>query len=66
MYEFIQQNAGSIAVGVMLLTVVAVIVVHMILDKRSGKCSCGGNCGSCGGCGHCSGDESKSKVKPQK
>lgn len=51
MLEFIQQNAGSIAVGTMLLAVVVVIVVNMIRDKRSGKSSCGGDCAHCGGCG---------------
>lgn len=68
MLDFIQQNAGSIAVGVMLLAAVAVIIVHLILDKRSGKCSCGGNCGACGACGHCTGcnDNDKNKTKPQK
>lgn len=66
MLEFIQQNAGSIAVGVMLLAAVAVIIVHMILDKRSGKCSCGGNCGGCGNCGHCTNGNNKNEIKPQK
>lgn len=51
MLEFIQQNAGSIAVGVMLFTVIAVIAVKMFLDKRSGKGSCGGDCAHCGCCG---------------
>ncbi len=50
MAEFIQQNAGSIAVGVMLLAVVAVIVIKMIRDKRAGKSSCGCGCEHCSGC----------------
>lgn len=66
MLGFIQQNAGSIAVGAMLLAAVAVIIVHMILDKRSGKCSCGGNCGGCGNCGHCTNGNNKNEIKPQK
>lgn len=51
MLDFVQQNAGSIAVGAMLLIVVAVIVLNMVRDKRAGKSSCGGDCAHCHGCG---------------
>ena len=40
-----------IVLGILLL-VVGAIVRSLIMDKRAGKSSCGGNCGSCGGaCG---------------
>ncbi len=52
MLDFIQQNAGSIAVGAMLLAVIAVIVLNMIRDKRAGKKSCGGDCAHCSRCGN--------------
>ncbi len=52
MLDFIQQNAGSIAVGAMLLIVIAMIVLNMLHDKRAGKSSCGGDCAHCRGCGN--------------
>lgn len=51
MTEFIQQYAGSFAVGAVLLVIVAAIVVKMIRDKMAGKSSCGGDCSHCCGCG---------------
>lgn len=52
MAEFIQQYAGSVAVGAVVIIIVAAIVVKMVKDKRSGKSSCGGDCSQChGGCG---------------
>ena len=48
MFEFIQQNLGSIVVGAILLTIIAAAVIKMIRDKRAGKCHCG--CDGCGGC----------------
>lgn len=51
MVEFIQQYAGSVAIGVTVLAIVAAIVVKMVKDKRSGKSSCGEDCSHCHGCG---------------
>ena len=48
MIDFIQQNLGSIIVGVILLVIIAAAVVKIIRDKRAGKCSCG--CEGCAGC----------------
>lgn len=55
MVEFIQQYAGSIAVGATVLVIVADIIVKMVKDKRSGKSGCGGDCSHC----HCCGKHTK-------
>lgn len=51
MTDFIQEYAGSIAVGAVVIIIVAAVVIGMIKDKRSGKSSCGGDCSRCHGCG---------------
>ena len=54
MLSWLQENIGSIVVGLILLVVVALIVRRLILDKKAGKHICGGSCGSCGGgCSGC-------------
>ena len=54
MLSWLQENIGSIVVGLILLVVVALIVRRLILDKKAGKHLCGGSCGSCGGgCSGC-------------
>lgn len=53
MLQWICENIGTIAVGLVLLAVVILIARGMIRDKKQGKSSCGGNCASCGGCGCC-------------
>ena len=55
MTGFIQENWGSLLVGAILLAVVALIVVKLVRDRKSGRHSCGGDCGSCGACRECSG-----------
>lgn len=52
MLEFITNYGGSIIVGLIVLTIVALIIIKGIRDKRAGKhsCSCGGNCSECGAC----------------
>ena len=49
MLQWICENIGTIAVGLVLLAVVILIVRIMMRDKKQGKSSCGGNCASCGG-----------------
>ena len=51
MWAWVQNNVGSIVVALFLLTVVALIVRRLILDKKAGKHICGGSCG--GGCNGC-------------
>lgn len=54
MLSWLQENIGSIVVGLILLVVVVLIVRRLILDKKAGKHICGGSCGSCaGGCQGC-------------
>lgn len=45
---------GTIIAGGILITIIAMIIRSMILDKRKGKSlQCGGDCKHCGGhCGH--------------
>ena len=50
MLDFITNYGGSIAVGAVVLAIVALIIVKGIKDRRAGKSSCGCDCGSCG-CG---------------
>ena len=39
---------GSLLVAGVLAILIAGAVVSIILEKRSGKCSCGCDCGCCG------------------
>ena len=61
MLQWICENIGTIAVGLVLLAVVILIVRIMMRDKKQGKSSCGGNCASCHQ--HCSDKEKQEKKK---
>lgn len=50
MLDFLASHGGTIAVGAMLLAVVALIVAKLVKDKRAGKHCC---CGDCSKCCHC-------------
>ena len=50
MLDFITNYGGSIAVGAVVLAIIALIVVKGVKDRSAGKSSCGCDCGSCG-CG---------------
>ena len=41
---------GTVIVLVVLVVIVAAIVYTMVIGKKNGKHSCGGDCGHCGGC----------------
>lgn len=45
---------GTLAVGILVIGVVALIISNMIKDKKNGKSiQCGSDCKNCGGhCGH--------------
>ena len=47
MFEFLQNNIGTIIVGGVLLAVIVFAAWRMIADKKQGKSSCGCGCGSC-------------------
>ena len=53
MLQAIADNAGTIAVTLVLLGVVTAVVVKLRRDRRRGKCSCGENCGCCPMAGSC-------------
>ncbi|GHV26479.1 hypothetical protein FACS18948_2230 [Clostridia bacterium] len=54
MFEYIGQNLGTIAVGLIVAGIVAAIIAKLVRDKKKGKhigCDC--DCGECslkGGC----------------
>ena len=50
MLEFFTNYGGSIAVGAVVLAIIALIIVKFVKDRRAGKSFCGCDCGSCG-CG---------------
>lgn len=47
MLEFLSQNIGTIAVGIPLLGILALIVRSLLNDKKKGKSSCGSACSGC-------------------
>ena len=47
MPEWLRNNWGNLIVGLTLLAVIAGIIVHLIRERRAGKCSCG--CSGCSG-----------------
>ena len=51
--DWLIANIGTIAVGVVVLAVVASIIVLMAKDKKQGKSSCGSSCASCPMAGKC-------------
>ena len=53
MFSFISENAGTIAVSLILLILVALAVRKIAADRKAGKHSCGGNCGGCPMSGQC-------------
>lgn len=53
MLQGIADNAGTIAVSLLLIGIVVLIVVRLRKDRKKGKCSCGGQCGCCPMAGSC-------------
>ena len=45
--EWLQNNAGTIAVAAVVACMVAALVIKLIGDKKKGKSSCGCGCGGC-------------------
>ncbi len=50
MIQFIQNNLGSILVGLLLLIIVGLAIYKLYRDEKSGKGSCSGCSGSCSAC----------------
>ncbi len=61
MLDFLAANIGTIAVGAVLLGIVAMIVRNMVKDRKVGNCSCGGSCPGCSGSCHCGCQTEKNK-----
>ena len=53
MIETISENAGTIAVSLLLIGLITLIIIRLRRDKKQGKSSCGGNCGCCPMAGSC-------------
>ena len=53
MFRAIAENAGTIAVSLLLIGLVTLIIVRLRRDKKKGKSSCGANCGCCPMAGSC-------------
>ena len=51
---FLSENLGTLVVGLVLVGLVTAIVMHLIRNRRKGKCI------SCDCCGGCSGSSSRS------
>ena len=47
MWAWLQNNAGTMMVGLLVAAMVAMLVWKMIRDKRQGKSSCGCGCEGC-------------------
>lgn len=50
MFAWIADNIANIVISLILALIVGLTIRKMILDKKSGKSSCGCDCGSCGVC----------------
>ena len=48
MNTWLYDNFGTIVITLLLALVVTFIIRNMILDRKKGKRTCGGNCASCG------------------
>ena len=53
MIQGIMENAGTIAVSLVLIGLVTWIIAGLRRDKKQGKSACGGNCGGCPMAGSC-------------
>ncbi len=47
MLSFISNNIGTITVSIILFTILLLIIMKIIKDKKHGKSSCGCGCSSC-------------------
>ncbi|MDR3121396.1 MAG: FeoB-associated Cys-rich membrane protein [Clostridiales bacterium] len=53
LYTFLTENIGTIAVGLVILGIVAAIVGTMIRRRLSGRPPIGCDCAGCAGCSGC-------------
>ena len=53
MWQWISENAGTIAVSAGLLALIGAIVALQVKGRKKGKSSCGCGCGCCPMAGSC-------------
>lgn len=53
MLLWLENNWGTLLVAAVLALIVGLVIYKMILDRRAGKTSCGGNCAGCALAGRC-------------
>lgn len=53
MLEMIQNNAGTLAVGLVVLAAMGMAARTLVRDKQQGKSSCGCGCKNCPSAGAC-------------
>lgn len=53
MLTWLVSNAGTLLVSTVLITIVILIIVKLIRNKKKGKSTCGGNCTHCPMCRSC-------------
>lgn len=47
MYNFFEQNAGTIIVGIAVAVIIVFVIRKLIKDFKDGKTSCGCGCSGC-------------------
>ncbi len=53
MLQWIEANLSTILICVALIVIVAMIIWHLVRQKKQGKSSCGCNCAHCAMSGSC-------------
>ena len=53
MLQWLQNNLANIVIVALLAVIVIMAILQMVLEKKKGRPSCGGNCSSCGACASC-------------
>ncbi len=53
MLQWMEANLSTILISAVLVVIVAMIVWHLVRQKKQGKSSCGCNCAHCAMSGSC-------------
>ncbi len=53
MFQWIEANLSTILICFALIVIVAMIIWHLVRQKKQGKSSCGCNCAHCAMSGSC-------------
>ena len=57
--EFFKNNAGTLAVALVLTAVIVLIAVRIVKNKKNGKSTCGCGCSNCPMSASCRGKSEK-------